>query len=559
MANETTDDLLVDLGARRFSVAFSVMFFVFGTAAGFLLAFTGLGFLEDSAATIAGVFLVLIVALALAGLGVYALRRRILSRLFGIAQAQVDVFAGPLAEVAAGAARRDPEQAAQSARRLIQVALARYAWLATRRWIITSLTALIAAMAALAGTALLFKQNALLGEQIVLLAEQNWRIQQQNELLDRQTMMLSQDIELTEAARNAGLAVEVTSVAALLGEAADRATAAGGTGTSTEVLPVIDVRRDLERSLIFRVIAVSQAFRPYRFLEPGINVANDADRIRHALFAQRDAAPDVWARVAQANGWEDADLGTRLIDRPASPERGQLLRVMLANGVHDLDLFNFYGLDLSFAYAQSLSVTLTSLRHAMLPFADLSYASLAQTDLSGARLSSVRFRRAQILRCILSSIAPQDVREPFSTDQAISFSTEIAGADFSNALIVDTTFARAQAIAAIFDRALMIAPDFTGTALSVASFHGAILVNPRWQGAFLAEANFDGAFVFGADPLGQMAAEAATDTFSGDRYRAEPVDAQTVLAGSDWDYLTPDGLTEMTHGLQAWRLVRVQP
>ena len=91
------------------------------------------------------------------------------------------------------------------------------------------------------------------------------------------------------------------------------------------------------------------------------------------------------------------------------------------------------------------------------------------------------------------------------------------------------------------------------------SFHGAILVDPRWQGAFLGEANFDGAFVFGADPLGQMAAEAATDTFSVDRYRAEPVDAQTVLAGSDWDYLTPDGLTEMTHGLPAWRLVRVQP
>lgn len=558
MAQESTDDLLVDLGARRFSVAFSVLFFAFGTAAGFLLAFTGLGFLEDSAGVIAGVFLVLVLALALAGLGIFVMRRRILSRLFGLAESQIDVFAGPLAAVAEGAARRDPEHAAVSARRLIQVALARYAWLATRRWILTSLTALIAAMAALAGTALLFKQNALLGEQIVLLAEQNGRIQQQNEVLDRQTTLLSQDIELTEAARNAALAVEVTSVAALLGEAADRA-AAGGAGSLAEILPVIDVHRDLERSLVFRVIAVSQAFRPYRFLEPGLNAADDADRIRYALFAQRDTAPEVWARVAAANGWDDAPVTSRLIDRPASPERGQLLRVLLANGVHDFDLFSFYGLDLGFAYAHSLTMTLASLRHAMLSFADLSHGSLVQTDLSGARLSGVRFRRAQILRCTFSSIAPQDVRAPFSTDQPISYSTEIAGADFSNALIVDTAFVRVQAIATIFQRALMIAPDFTGAALSVANFQGAILVNPRWQGAVLVEANFDGAFVFGADPLAQIAREAAEDTFDPGRYRAEPVDAETALAGSDWDYLTPEGLAEMTHGGQAWRLVRLQP
>ncbi|MCB1362041.1 MAG: hypothetical protein KDJ96_13690, partial [Rhodobacteraceae bacterium] len=152
MEQDQTGELLVDLSASRFSVAFSILFFAFGIAAGFLLAFSGLGFLQDSAGVIAGVFLVALCLLALAGLVLYLLRDRILTRLFGLAGAQVDVIATPLAEVAQGAARRDPEQAAQSARRLIQVALARYAWLATRRWIMTSLTALIAAMAALAGT-----------------------------------------------------------------------------------------------------------------------------------------------------------------------------------------------------------------------------------------------------------------------------------------------------------------------------------------------------------------------------------------------------------------------
>lgn len=62
-----------------------------------------------------------------------------------------------------GAVQRDPTAAVAAARELVQLAPARYSWVTARRWIVASLTALIAAMAELAGTALLFKQNQLLG------------------------------------------------------------------------------------------------------------------------------------------------------------------------------------------------------------------------------------------------------------------------------------------------------------------------------------------------------------------------------------------------------------
>ena len=552
MEQQSTDDLLVDLSASRFSVAFSVMFFVFGTAAGFLLAFSGFGFLEDSAGVIAGVFLVALSVIALSGIALFLLRNRILTRLFGIAGAQIDVIAGPLADVAQGAARRDPEQAAQSARRLIQVALARYAWLATRRWIMTSLTALIAAMAALAGTALLFKQNA-------LLAEQNTRISQQTTLLDAQTQLLTLDIQLSEAARNAALAVEVTSVAALLGEAIDRVAAAHADdpGIEAGVVPVLDPRTDLDRSVLFRIIAVSQALRPYRFLDPGFNEADDDDLMRHAMAARRDILPAAWARMAVQNGWSEPGAAAGLIDRPASPERGQLLRVMLGNGLRDLELPGFYGLDLSFAYARGLDVAGASMQNADLAYADLTDGHIVQTDLRGAVLANARFRRAQVLRARLDALPGTEARAPYATDQLSAYVTRLTGADFSGALIVDSNFSGADAVASLFDNALVVSADFSVTALGGASFRNAVLVAPVWDGAQLNSGDFDGAVLFGADPLADLEQRAAPGTFRPDRYRAAPVTLETALAGMRW--ASPDlaTLQALVGDSPGWRLIRV--
>ena len=545
MDRETTEDLLGDPAASRVSVAFSVLFFGFGIAAGFLLAFSGMGFLQDSAGVIAGVFLVAMLVVAAAGLLLFALRERILSRLFGIAESQVDLIAAPLAEVAQGAARRDPEAAAQSARRLIQVALARYAWLATRRWILTALTALIAAMAALAGTALLFKQNELIAQQITLLEEQNGRIAQQNALLEQQT-------ELAEAARNAALSVEVTGVAALLGAAADRAS----TPSTADLVPVLDPSRDLERSVIFRLVAVSQALRPYRFLESGINVADDSDRMRVALLARREVLPGVWQRAAGENGWQEVAGPAQLTDRPASPERGQLLRVMLANGLRDTEVLNFYGLDLSFAHAQGLTVPAASLQNAALAYADLSYGGLAESDLRGAVLANIRLRHAQVLRSRLGALVLAEARGPYATGGIERYVTRLTGADFTGALIVESDFSGADALAAVFDGALVVGADFSGASLGAASFRDAVLVTPLWAGAGLHSVDFDGAVMFGADPLADLAAQAEPGSFDPARYRIEPVDLAEVLDGLRWASPDQAEITRRTAGAPVWRLVR---
>lgn len=553
MARETTDELLVELGARRFSIGFSIFFFAFGIAAGFLLAFTGLGFLEDSAGVIAGVFLVALLSVALSGLILFLLRRKLLEKVFGVAEAQMELLAGPLTGMAEGAAARDPDRAMQSARRLLQVGLARYAWLATRRWIMTSLTALIAAMAALAGTALLFKQNALIALQSELLAEQN-------EKLREQTVMLAQDVQLAEAARNAGLAVEVTAIAGALGAVADRVAqrqGASGAQGVVALVPAIDPMRDLERGLILRITAASQSMRPYRFLDIGMSVARPMDRMRTALEARRTDLPQLWARLAAQEGWQDRAEENVLIDRPASPERGQLLRVLVGSGLRDLEVLNHFGLDLSFAFAQGMNLLMVSMENTNLAHADLSHAELREVGLSGSMLDNARFRDAGLRQVRLGAMPGGQARAPFTAPE-VDYVTSMAGTDFSHALIVDSDFSGVNGMAMRLDGATLVGVDFTAASLGAAMLRGAILVAPRLDGADLRAVDLDGAVVFGADPLAEMEALAAAGSFRADRYRAEPLDrADALSAGRLWEVLDAGGLDALVGDAPAWRLVRI--
>jgi len=522
MAEEQPVADLIDEAPRGFSVAFALFFFAFGIAAGFLLAFTGLGFLEDSAGVIAGVFLGTILITAVVGMVLLLFRRRILRALFGMAEVQVEHLAGPLAGVAQGVALRDPEAAVGSANRLIRAVMARYAWLSTRRWIMTSLTALIAAMAALAGTALLFKQNGLLGQQMVLMAEQNRRIAQQNALLEQQS-------ELAEAARNAGLASEVSVVVGLLGEATDSLAEGGRLDTA-----------DLPRSLVFRLIDLSQRLRPYRFLDPGINAANDDDHGQIAMRQRRAVLASAWERIATENGWSGEPAPIDLIDRAASPERGQLLRAMLASGIHDFTGLIAGRLNLEFAYGPRLNIEDAVMQRVEMPFGDLSHAQMHGVDLRGARLPNIRFRGADL----------QDVT--FAGLPGVE--TDLVGADFSGAALTGCAFSRAFAMAAVFEDALLIGVDFRDVGLAAASLRNAVLIAPRWEGALLAYADLDGAYVFGADPLAEIAA--ATQGFDPGLYRADPVAVQAVVDATIWSYHDAALIAARTGGAQAWRLVR---
>jgi uncharacterized protein YjbI with pentapeptide repeats len=537
------------------SIGLSILIFGFGAAAGLLVAFSGLGFMENSAALIVTVFLIALCIVSLIGLALVLLRRPLWRKVFGVAEAQLEMFASPLARVAESALDRNPGGATAAARDLVQLVLARYSWLTARRWIITALTALIAAMAALAGTALLFKQNQLIAVQSDLLVEQNAKLQEQ-------TTLAAQSVQLAEAARNAALAVEITQIAALVGDAAkaarsDREAALGANAGDPldQMVNVLDPIR-LDQGLVLRIVSASRATRPYRFLDIGLSADNDTDKTRVAM-ARRTDLPNTNARMAAAYGWAEQGAENRLIDRPASPERGQLLQVLVAGGIRNLEVLNHFGLDLSFAYLQAADLFLLTTQGGRLSYADFSGSHIMGGDFGGSYLENSRFRSTRIQDTSFAAVTAERVHAPLKAENA-PYGTFLIGADFASSVLIDIDFTKAYLTAANLDAALLVRPNFTGASLGAATLRNAVLLAPTVTGTDWKSADLDGAVVFGATFLADAAALATPDTLRPDIYEATAMTLAEVMAiNIVYLTLTEAEVTEITKSAPAFRLKRI--
>ena len=535
---------------KRLPMMLGLMVFGFGMAAGFLLAFSGYG-LEDSAALIIGIFLTLILVVLLISGGILIYRRRLMARLFGMTEAQMEMFADPLTRVAEGAVARDPVAATGAARDLLHLGFARYAWVSTRRWLIASLTALIAAMAALSGTALLFKQNQLIELQSGLLEQQNDRIEEQTALLETQ-------VELAEADRNAELAVEITNIAALLGEAVDRATPPAQSGQWESLVAVLDPVTEMSQSLRMRIISASRASKPYRFLNPSLRAYDTTDKIRVASTRRRADLPQFYAGAQAGFRWQEPSGTVDLIDRPASPERAHLLEIMIRAGIRQFETFNFYGMDLSFAWGEDMSLFGLSMQGAQLSYATFARAQILESDFGGAALENVRFDGARIERSQFRSFDADTAAGPYGGPDAYG-PTFLSGASFKGAFLRDVVFDGSQAMTADFDGATLRDVSFREVFLGGATFRDTVLLGVEFEGAGLQSVELDGAFVIRADFLDALAAKVAEGTFRPDRYVLEASDIDTLMTvDSAFQALSRDEIPQIEGDFRVWRVKRVK-
>jgi len=537
-------------------VSLGLLIFTFGTAAGFTLAFSGLGLIEDGAGILLLAFLCVLLFLGAFGLILVIFRKPLLRRLFGFAETQLELFAEPLARVTRGAVDRDPRAATNAARDLVHMALARYAWISTRRWIIGSLTALIAAMAALAGTALLFRQNVLLQEQSVLFAEQNVRI-------DNQILLETYNVQLAEAARNAQLVVEITQIAARLGDRlAAKQAAAGAAPTMDGMIPDLDPVADLDLGLVMRITSASRATKPYRFLETGLRPEDQGQVIRAAMERRRADLPRTFEQLGAAFGFDaplPGDDALDLVDRPASPERGQLLRAMAQAGIRQYELFNSFGLDLSYAYAPGLRFFASSFQAGELSYADFSFAQVFESDFAGSFMFNARFRQAFIRDPNFGAVPGDQDNPPF--DASLPFYvTTLTGADFTDALIRDSDFKAINGLAMNFDTAALVSIDFSEASIPASTFRDAVILDVRFDGTDLRSVDFDGAYVAGADAMTRIAAQAAPGSFRPERFELEAVDLPEAFNNAAFfRNIEAEELEALVGNRGLYRVTRVQP
>ena len=539
----TTEPPMNQSEARRgVRTGWGMLVFVLGVACGVPVAIFMPGFLSDHGSVVLGIVLgALLFALVILSL-VFVFRQPLWRWVFQRSEVEVTRFAGPLADVARYAAGQKVEEATQAARSFAEIALARYAWITTRRWLVASITGLIAAMAALAGSALLFEQNKLLRAQSVLLVEQNQRIDFQNALIDTQ-------IQLAEAERSAQIGPEVVEIGALIG--AERQAFLDGGG---------DIENfglsDLTSSTRGRIVAASLVARPYRYLAPSNANPRDSEGLMRTALARRpDAVTDP---SVLDNGPARADA-ERLVDRPVSPERGDLLTMLTANAILETEALTFLGADFSFAEFRRELAGGLSMRHARLAFSDFSWTRMVSCQFGAAQLDHARIENAVVRGSDFSSLAAADVSEPFSPGGFDYLPTSMAGISFRGSVIHDTGFARVNAIAPVFDGAVVAMADFTGASIGGASFRDAMIIDSVFEGASLLSMDLQGAIVFDQTFLERLKQAAAPGSFVADRWQMLPIAAGEVAQHPRYIEMTNHVPESAYVGVQAWRIARIEP
>jgi uncharacterized protein YjbI with pentapeptide repeats len=533
------------------NVGLPLLVFVLGVMAGIPIALFGIDFLVANAALAFSVLVGVLLLLTVGGVAIIAFRRPIWQRLFKVGEVELSRMAEPIGDVVRLTSEKRIPEATVAAGQLARFVMARYAWIATRRWIVGSVTGFVAVIAALAGSALLFQQNELLRVQGELM-------RQQTERLTEQTKMLETQIQLGEAQRSSSIVPEILAIGAAIGEAsAKMPLIAQQAGTTV-----------LDPALRARVVAATLAVRPYRYLVYGLDSLGDSEVLAQAV-ARRSDLPvtqreyrEVISAMDQTWGLGAADPRAEageLTDRIVSPERGHLLGTLHNSGLRDLTRLTYEGADFSFAEVRARNLDGVVLNFGLLDFADFSGVKLEGAHFQAAQLDHARFVRSTIVSSRFASIANSDVQPPFAPNTMLPYQpTRLVGTDFSLADIESSDFSGVQAVGTNFDGAAIFNSTFSGAFMLASTFRNAILYEVDFTGADLTKTDFDGAAVFDAEFLDKVAVSALAGTFDKNAYVLEVISDEVMVAHPNLNALARLP-AEIQNNQPPMRLRRVQP
>ena len=221
---------------------------------------------------------------------------------------------------------------------------------------------------------------------LLVLSVQTYILNTQNTLLLYQNNRLDQQVNLEEGSRRSSLVFLMSNLMDKIGEEANQPNNNGR----------------LSESLISRIISLSQAFRPYRYLE------ND-----------------------------------QLIKQPLSPERGQLL-LSLINSNLSIEVYqkifskaNFSysdlpGANLVDAFLREINLQYANLEGTNLQGADLDYANISFANLQNSDFKNATLNSSRLVQANLSGANLEDVEMRNGHMMKANLSNAFFGGDFSN-------------------------------------------------------------------------------------------------------------------------------
>lgn len=333
--------------------------------------------ITDSVKSIIVGFVIAIISIGFIVLIVTFQKEWILNKVFGVSSTDVDEVKTSLTNLYESSVNKDWRKSSLHLKETLNKASTYYVWITFRRWVIGVFYVLFLAFAGLLGSVLIFNQNE-------LITKQNEIITSQNSLIKRQTDRLDQQTFLQEAERRSSLVFLFGNIM----DAIDRELKDDYKSNNL---------RDLSPQLVGRIVALSSRLKPYLYL-----AANE------------------------------------LIERPLSPERGQLLVSLIGS---ELD---------TVTYNQIFSK------------ANFSYADLSEAEMSGSYLKNIDLRSSSIIESNLSD-------------------SHIIGGSFSHSDFSGVNL----------ENTRIISSDFFGANLEVADFSNTIIENTSFNGSLLGGAIFD--------------------------------------------------------------------
>lgn len=204
----------------------------------------------------------------------------------------------------------------------------------------------------------------------------------QNKILETQNKSIVQQTQIAESSRRSSQMI-------IMGEVLS--------DINQELRDKQNVKDTLSNTLVGRIISLSRAMKPYKYLE------NDS-----------------------------------IIKRPLSPERGQLLISLLASKIDSAFFVNQILRESDFSYAD---LSKSNLKNANLVGANLRYVNLQESELDNAKLKKANLSYANLTKARLpmANIDSTGLKGANLT-RAFFTNSSIKGTDLTNAVLYKTNF-----------------------------------------------------------------------------------------------------------------------
>ena len=271
---------------------------------------------------------------------------------------------------------------------------------------------------------------------------------QQNGLIKNQNMRLDQQTQLLEADRRSALIFE-------LGNVMD--------AVSRELADTLNTKDSLSNPLVGRIIALSRAMKPYKYLDP----IGDSMRVKalspergHLLVSLYNSKLDssTYFQINRGADFSYADLDNSVL-KAAYLVRANLKGSSLIEA--DLRWANLSTANLSEADLSNISLTEADLSNISLTEADLNYTDLSLAHLEGAELNGASLIQADLL---LANLEMVDLRGAILGGAELSLAI-LSGANLSEADLSNTSLFKADLSEVYLEGAQLRGSDLSGAYL----------------------------------------------------------------------------------------------